>query len=221
MEREKQFPSEACYNLDNLHRELLTKLGRGDEALEAAWADFQKHPSKYSYDDLMKFVPKAERSEWHEKAVDAAKGADLHSVIELFVETKEVDRLAELVRGATDVSLEAVSHYATEPAAKKLEKSYPGLAARLWRAQGLRIVDAKKSKYYDAALNNFERARDCYLRAGLAAEWEETVRNVCAAHFRKSGFIGEFQKLVTGAKRSERPSFLEGAKQRWSERLRP
>ena len=220
VERETQFPSGAGYDLDNLHRQLLVKLGRGDQALQAAWADFRKHPSKYSYDDLMKFVPKAERAEWHERAMNAATAADLHSVIELFIETKEVDRLAELVRGATGASLETVSHYATQPAAKKLEKSHPDLAARLWRAQGMRIVDAKKSKYYDAALRNFECARDCYVRAGLAAEWEETVRRVFAAHFRKGGFIGEFQKLAAGAKRGERPSFLEGAKQRWSERLR-
>jgi hypothetical protein len=83
----------------------------------------------------------------------------------------------------------------------------------------MRIVDAKKSKYYDAALANFERARDCYQRAGLAAEWEKTVRGVCAAHFRKSGFIGGFHKLAAGVKRRERPSFLVGAKQRWKERL--
>lgn len=76
-----------------------------------------------------------------------------------------------------------------------------------------------ESKYYDAALSNFERARDCYVRAGLGGEWEETVRRVCAAHFRKSGFIGEFRALAAGAKRGERPSFLEGAKQRWRERL--
>ena len=62
------------------------------EALEAAWADFRKHPSKFTYDDLMNFVPKADRREWHEKALDAAKGADLHSKLELFVETKEMER---------------------------------------------------------------------------------------------------------------------------------
>jgi len=219
MERNKQLPSGAGYDLDHLHRKLLVKLGRGDEALQAAWADFRKHPSKYSYADLMKFVPKGERADWHERAMNAARAADLQSVIELFVQTREADRLAELVLGSTDSSLEAVSHYAAEPAAKKLEKSHPGLAARIWRAQGMRIVDAKKSKYYDAALGNFERARDCYRRAGLAAEWEETVQRVCAAHFRKSGFIGEFRALAAGAKRGERPSFLEGAKQRWKERL--
>jgi transposase len=127
----------------------------------------------------------------------------------------KMDENDDLGSGATDASLEAVSHYATEPAAEKLEKPHPGLAARLWRAQGMRIVNAKKSKYYDAALSNFERARDCYLRAGMAAEWEQTVRKVCAAHFRKSGFIGGFQALAAGARRSEKPSFLESAKERW------
>ncbi len=53
----------------NLHRELLMKLGRGDEALQAAWTDFRKHPSKFSYEDLMKFVPKAEHAEWHVRAM--------------------------------------------------------------------------------------------------------------------------------------------------------
>jgi len=218
LDRKSQFRSTAAYDLDKLHPELLSKLGRADEALKAAWADFQKSPSKFTYDDLMKFVPKTERTAWHEKALNAACGADLHSLLELFVETKDMERLAELVRGSSDEALENVSHHATQPAAKRLEKNHSGLAARLWRAQGMRIVDAKKSKYYDAALSNFKRARDCYQRAGLADEWEQTVRRVCALHYRKTSFIRGFQALAAGAKRSERPSFLERAKTRWGER---
>ncbi len=218
LDRKSQMRSTADSSLDQLHRELLTRLGRRDEALEAAWADFRKYPSKYTYGDLMKFVPKAKRAEWHEKALDASNGADLDSVLELFLETKEMERLAERVRGSTDRDLEQVSHYTTQPAAKKLEKTHPDLAARLWRAQGMRIVDAKKSKYYDAALSNFERARNCYQRAGLAAEWENTVRQVRAAHFRKTGFISGFESLAAGARRADKPSFLERAKARWGER---
>lgn len=218
LDRDKEFRSGAAYDLDKLHRELLTRLGRQNEALEAAWADFREHPSKFTYDDLMKFVPKTERRGWHEKALNSAKDADLHSQLELFIETKETECLAELVRGSPDEALEKVSHYATEPAAKRLEKRHPELAARLWRAQGMRIVNAKKSKYYDAALSDFERARDCYQRAGLAAEWEQTVRQVCAVHYRKTGFISGFQALAVGAKPKDRPSFLERAKARWGER---
>jgi len=218
LDRKSQSPSAAAYDLDQLHCELLIKLGRQEEAHEAAWAGFREHPSKYSYDDLMKLAPRGVRPEWHEQAMDAAKGADLHSLLDLFVHTKEIERLAGLVRDTTDGALEQVSHYATEAAAKRLQKTHGELAARLWRAQGMRIVDAKKSKYYDAAISNFEHARDCYLRAGLAADWEETVRQVRAAHYRKTGFMGGFEALAKGAKRSDQPSFLDRAKARWDQR---
>ena len=39
------------------------------------------------------------------------------------------------------------------------------------------------------ALSNFERARRCYERAGLAAEWEDTVGHIRASHSRKTGFL--------------------------------
>jgi tetratricopeptide (TPR) repeat protein len=211
--------SMAGYDLGKLKRDLLTRLGRGDEALEAAWAEYREHPSKYTYDDLMKFVPKAERSTWHEKAMDAGQGADLDSLIELLLETQETERFAELVRRTTDEALEQVSHYTAEPAAKKLEKPHPDLAARLWRAQGMRIVNAKKSKLYDAALSHFERAMRCYQKAGLAAEWEKTVSRVRAEHHRKTGFMPGFEDLVAGSAPSDLPSFLERAKARWGKRL--
>jgi hypothetical protein len=154
--------SSADYELQNLRRDLLRKLGREQEALASAWGDFREHPSKYTYDDLMKFAPKQDRASWHAKAMEAAAGADLYSLIGLFVETKETARLSALVKRSTDEELEAVSHYALEPAARRLEKAHVGEAARLWRAMGMRVVNAKKSKYYGAALGNFERAKRCY-----------------------------------------------------------
>lgn len=215
MDRRMACGSAAGYDLGRLQRELLIKLGRGDEAIDAAWAEYRKHPSKFSLDDLMKVVPKAQRASWREKALDAARGADLHSVMELFTETKETERLAALVRGTTDDALENTSHYATEPAAIKLEKTHPELAARLWRAQAMRIVDAGKSKYYAAAVANLDRARRCYSRAGLAAEWEKTVRQVRADHYRKTGFMAVFEPVAAGQEHREPPSFLERAKERW------
>jgi hypothetical protein len=212
--------SMAGHDLAELKRELLVKLGREDEALEAAWTDFRAHPSKYSYDDLMKLVPTAERTAWHHKAIEAATGADLLSRMELLLETKELERLAELVRQCDDPALEGLSHYSAEPAAKKLEKSCPDIAARLWRAQGMRILSAKKSKYYGAALSNFEKAKRCFERAGLASEWEKIVRQVRADHHRKKGFLSGFERLVAGAGPSDEPSFLQRAKARWGGRQR-
>jgi len=54
----------------------------------------------------MKFVPEADRSVWHEKAMDAAKKADLGCVIDLFVGTNETNRLAELAGGTSDEALD-------------------------------------------------------------------------------------------------------------------
>jgi uncharacterized Zn finger protein len=163
----------------------------------------------------MKYVPKGQRKSWHQKAIEAAKGADLHSVMELFLETKELDRLAERVRRTGDDDLEDLSHYASEPVAKKLEKLHPDLAARLWRAQGLRIVNANKSRYDDAALSNFESAKRCFERAGQEDEWSETVRQVRADHARKSSFMPGFERLVGGVGPGDEPSFLDHAKARW------
>jgi uncharacterized Zn finger protein len=214
---DKQIPrgSMASHDLARLKRELLTKLGRGDEAMQAAWVEFCKNPSNYSYGDLMKYVPKSEHATWHKKAIEAAMGTDLHSLIQLLLETKELGRLADLVGQSKDSALQGVSHNATEPAAKKLEKTHPEVAARLWRAQGMRIINAKKSKYYNAALENFERARRCYERAGLAADWRRVVNEVRAEHHRKTGFMSGFEEVVAGSGPSKKPSFLERAKARW------
>jgi tetratricopeptide (TPR) repeat protein len=208
------------YDLVNLRRELLTKLGRRDEALADVWAGYCKDPSKYAYDDLMRYVPKGERAKWHERAIEAAMGADLHSLLDLLRETNELARLADVVRQAEDRALVRLSHSVTEPVARKLEKDHPDLAARLWRAQGLRIVNAGKSKYYNAALANFESAKRCYERAGLGAEWETTVNQVRADHGRKSGFMPGFERLAAGVGPSDEPSFLERAKARWGDRQR-
>jgi hypothetical protein len=133
VELAQQIPSStmAGYDLAKLKRDLLTRLGRGNEALDAAWAEYRQHPSKSSYDDLMKYVPREERAAWHEKAIETAEGSDLDSQFGLLLETKELEHLAELVRQIEDEALESLSHYTTEPAAKKLEKTRPDLAARL------------------------------------------------------------------------------------------
>ncbi|MBI5445807.1 MAG: hypothetical protein HY900_31900 [Deltaproteobacteria bacterium] len=205
----------AGYELAQLKRALLSKLGRGDEALEAAWAEYSKHPNRFSYEELMKFVPKPDRAAWHERALKAAMDGNLASAIELLLVTKELELLVERLREASDAALEDLSHFATEPAAEKLEKSHPEVAARLWGAQGMRILNAGKSKYYDAALENFESAQRCFEKAGLTAEWERTVARVRGQHHRKTGFMPGFEELVRGSGPSSWPSFLERAKARW------
>jgi len=208
--------SSAEYDLKKRQRALLPRLGRADEAIAAAWADFERAPNKYGYETLIDLVPEADRAGWHDKAMAAADNGDLSSAIGLFVETREVDRLAARVDGATDDELEGMSHYATEPAAEILVEGRPALAARVFRALGLRIVNAKKSKYYDAALGNFERARDCYAAAEQQEVWEALVTEVRREHGRTYSFMPGFERVAEGGRAVEpRPSFLERARSRW------
>ena len=207
--------SMAGHDLSGIKRELLTKLGRGADALEDAWAEFRDRPDTYTYRELMRFVAKADRTEWHGKAMDAAANADLPSLIELWLETKEIDRLVGRLRKTTDADLEALSHYTTEPVAKRIVKSHPDVAARLFQAMGMRILNAKKSRYYDAAIENFEHARTAYERAGLGHSWEKVVATVRDVHRRKIGFMGAFERVVAGQGPRSEPSFLDRAKSRF------
>ncbi len=212
------FGSGAGYKLAEMRRALLVKLGRGGEALDSAWAEFQVHPSKFTYEDLLRYAPKAERAAWHEKAMAAAEKGDLASLIELWLSAKEIVRLIERLDRVTNTQLESLSHYVTEPAAELLARTHPAVAARVFRALYVRILKAGKSNYYSAALSNLGRARDCYKKAGLEAEWLALAAEIRREHHRKSSFMPGFDRIVAGVISRREPSFLDRARRRWVRR---
>jgi len=144
----------------------------------------------------MRYVPQSERAVWHEKAMDAAEGGDLHDLIELWLEAKETERLVERLRNARHEEIEELSHYTTEPAAKYLAKSHPGVAAKVYRALGMRIIKAGKSRYNSEALSSFREAKRCYEQAGQRRDWEALVSEVRREHRRKSGIMPAFERLA-------------------------
>jgi hypothetical protein len=218
VEKPGAFGGSAGYNLVEMRRALLVKLGRGSEALDSAWAEFQAHPSKFTYEDLLRYVPKAEREEWHGKAMAAAEEGDLASLIELWLSVKEIGRLAERLERVTNTRLESLSHYVAEPAADRLARTHPAVAARVFRALCVRILKAGKSKYYSAALSNLGRARDCYKKAGLEAEWQVLAAEIRREHHRKSSFVPGFDRIVAGISSRREASFLDRARRRWVRR---
>jgi hypothetical protein len=215
LDKETPNGSYAGDDLAKLKRELLARLGRADVALAEAWAEFQKVPSKYRYEELMRFVPKAEVPLWRAKALDAAERGDLRSRIELLLETQETERLVRCIQEMGDSELESLSHYITEPVAELLAEPHPELAARVFRAMGMRILCAKKSKCYHEALENFEGAKICYARANLGQKWEAVVAQVRREHYRKVGFMPGFERLVAGQSPGQKPSYLDRARKRW------
>lgn len=203
------------HDLQEMKRALLAKLDRPGDALQSAWSEFEAHPSTFTYKELIRYVPAKEKNAWHQKAMETSEKADLSSQIELWLEKKESDRLVSRLRSATNEELENLSHYRTEPLARKLERSHPDIAARVYRALCFRIVNAGKSKYYDAALDNIEHAKKCYAKAGLDTDWQAVVAEVRKRHFRKKGFMSGFEDIVSDAPKTIEPPFLERAKQRW------
>jgi uncharacterized Zn finger protein len=211
--RKERFGGGAEYDLKKRHRDLLRKLGRVAEAVASAWADFDEHPSRFSYGTLLELTPADQRHTWRSRALARGESADLASAVDLFVEAAETDRLARRVSRASNAELEELSHYTMEPAATVLALSHADLAARLYRALAVRILETKKSKYYGAAMRHLERARACYEVAGLEADWISLVDELRRVHRRKSSFMPGLERVV---RRVTEPSFVERAKRRWS-----
>jgi hypothetical protein len=205
-------------DLQQLQRALMAKLGRSEDALQSAWSEFEAYPSTFKYKDLMRYVPAEEKRAWHRKAMEVSEKGDLPSQIELWIKNKETERLVSRLRKVTDKQLEALSHYQAEPLARKLARSNPDIAAKVYRALCMRIVNAGKSKYYDAALDNIERAKQCYAKAGLDTEWEKVVADIRERHSRKWGFMGGFEDIVSSAPKRLESSFMDRAKSKWTKK---
>lgn len=204
------------YELIELRRALLARTGQAEEALQSAWSEFEEHPSVFTYKELMRYVPGEEKADWHQKAMaNASEKGDLASLIELWLENKEHDRLVSYLHRTRDDELEDLSHYTTEPLARKLARAHPDISARVYRALCMRIVNAGKSKYYDAALDHIRHAKKCYAKAGLDGAWQAVVADVRKRHFRKKRFMAGFQDIVTDAPKHVEPSFLDRAKSHW------
>lgn len=225
MEKATPHTTAAELHLKQLRTDLLLKLGRKDDAIDDAWEEFRQFPSKYCLDDLLKIAPAASRAAWREKALDfaAANVSDLHSTLQLFSEANAPERLAAVVRRASDEQLIGTSHYGTEPAAEKLEKSHPDLAARLWLAQALRVIEPGKSRYYDAAESSLARARTCFLKANQEAQWDAAVKKLRAEHPRKARIMAALESINAGVdkkKKAPPSSFIDRAMDEWKKSRR-
>ena len=219
LETKGHWPDESSYALTDIKRDLLNKLGRKEDAFESAWSEFKKYPSEYAYDELMKYVPKKDSKHWHKKAIEEARKTSLSAIVELCAKTKEWDILAECIISAKDEELEDISHYNTEKAAEGLAKKYPLEAAKTYRALGMRILKSKKSKYYEIALGHFQKVKELYKEVDCEKEWSFFVESVRKDHSRKSSFIGDFEKLVSGEYPESPESFEEKTRKRWEKQI--
>ncbi len=210
----RSWGNEKSHGLERLRRELLKKVGRKDDALQSAWAQFAEYPSSFAYEEMMRYVPRRDRGQWHDKAMTAAKDADLAGFMDLCVETKEIDLLAKQIDAAAATDLENISHFFSEKAAKALQRKHGATAARLRCAMAMRILDAGKSKYYDAALEHLRIAKNLHGKHGQNKEWQLVVTRIRANHHRKRGFLARFEEILAGG-RPTAESFIAKARATW------
>ena len=215
LEKEREWGNQSSYQLTGIRQELLNKLGRREDALESAWAEFIEYPSDIGYDRLRKYIPKEDFRHWHEKAIQEAKKSSLSAFIEICTATKEWEILSEHILDVEHDELEKISHYTTEKAAKGLARKHGQAAAKIYAALGMRIIRKGKSKYYHYALEHFRNAKKLYEKAGCDQMWLSLVDRVRQDHSRKYSFIGDFEEIAAG-KRPEPPeSFEKRARKRW------
>ena len=218
LEPTRNWHNEGSHGLESKKPEILAKLGRKDESLAMAWADFEKYPSDHTYERLMEYVPKVAKAEWHMRAMETAAQADIDNFMDICVATGEWELLASRVLSASDGELEDLSHYTLEPAAEGLAKRNTPAAVKLYRALGFRILTSKKSKYYNAALSHFRRTWDLCRKADMDSEWQAVVDRIYAEHSRKIGFMPGFERLLAG-KTESNPSFADKARARWQQQV--
>ncbi|MCF6284568.1 MAG: hypothetical protein L3K26_05205 [Candidatus Hydrogenedentes bacterium] len=212
--QEREWKNESSRLLESMKQELLRKVGRTDEALQSVWTQFEKHPSVYGYSDLLKYAPKKERAHWHAKAMEAARQNSLSEFIEICVKTKEWEALSEHLDSIERTTLEALTHYVTEKAAKGLKRKHPLVAAKVYAALGMRIVKSGKSKYYTHALSNLRDAKKLGEKARHPEVWLALVEEVRKDHSRKHSFIGDFEEIAADRPASVPDSFEKRARKR-------
>ena len=217
---DRQWGNQSGYGLNGMKRELLNKLGRKEDVLKAAWSEFRKDSDVFRYEDLMKYVPKKDQQSWHKKAMQEAKKGSLSDFIEICVKTREWDMLSKRIDSTKHENIEKIGHYVTEGGAKGLVRNHKPSAAKIYRALGMRIIKSGKSKYYQAALEHFQKAKELYEKSGQNQKWSSIVAIVRKNHYRKYGFINDFETIVTDGKLESAESFESKVQKRWKRQIR-
>ncbi len=219
LEKNASWTNYTSWDLSSLKRDLLSLAGQKKNAFESAWSEFESDPSEYSYDEMMKYALKKDRKYWHQMAIEIIRKSSLPVIIELCTKTQEWKMLAESIKTSDHEEIEAISHYDTEKAVQELSREYPVEAAKIYRALGLRIVKAKKSRYYRIAIEHLLKAKKLYEENNCREEWSSLVENIRREHYRKYSFIGDFEKIVLGEVPEYLESFEEKTRKRWEKQL--
>lgn len=186
------------YELKELRRKILKSAGRGSDAVADAWADFEKHPSIYSFESVIESAKPKEQADLKAKALAIFDQSELREAAVAFHKLKELDRLASRLVSANDEALRSIFYGEAIPIAEALSKKYPKPAARLYIAQAFEILGEKRAKAYHHAHDYLQSAKTLLEKCGETAAWSALVTGIRQEHRLKSSFMPGFEKIAAG-----------------------
>jgi len=118
------------------------------------------------------------------------KAQNLQSLMELLLSTKELERLADLVRQSKDSVIEGLSHYATEPVAQQLEEPTPTSRPACGARRGCGSSMPRRASTTPAALSNFrERQALLWSARGSSRSGRRRCIRCAPTTTAKTGFL--------------------------------
>jgi hypothetical protein len=178
-------------DLDEVHEDCLTALGKRDELKAHLWSRFEDHLSARALRKYLRLLPDFDDLEAEERAFAlAARHTDLHGALHLFLDWPALERAARLVLARAD-DLDGNDYMLLTQAAEVLSDRH-GLAATLIRRAMIddTLAGAKSSRYRHAARHLAECALadlsiTDYGTVPSHAAYEASLRQT---HGRKQGF---------------------------------
>ncbi|MEW2912302.1 DUF6880 family protein [Leisingera sp. JC11] len=179
--------------------EVLEGLGRGEEAQEQRWSEFERQLSTDDLRAFLKRLPDFEDVEAEDRALDhAGRHPDLLLALSFLIQWPAHDRAAALILERSE-ELDGNHYEYLSPAADALSERHPLAATCLLRAMiDFTLNDARSSRYKHAA----RHLVDCVELAariedyGVVSPHDDYLADLRTRHFRKSGFWARVGELL-------------------------
>ncbi len=168
--------------LEDTRIQLLTRLGRRREAIEAAWEGFRREPGGAAYRRLLGVVAEEERGEWRRRALDQAEsGSDATAFVDVCIASAESERLAHRLDSAPAFVL-AASSTVLERAADFLDGKVSRASARLCLHLASQLLGEGDARHYARVRALLERGRQAFVADGSESAWSEGLARIRDAH---------------------------------------
>ena len=205
--------------LPELKRKALQRLGRSDEAVNDAWADYAAQPAVHTYEALVALVPKADRAEWRAKALGELDGNRSNGLWHRLAQGARSAGRCRLGCGTRATGRDQSLHHGKRGKAATQEPPRAGGAAEC--GDGVACRGCRQVAVLRRRAGQPEKARNLLRANGGETEWNDLVQEIGTRHSRKSGFMPGFNRIAGNQRQApakRKPSLAERARKQWKKR---